>query len=56
MEKQRLKVKELKEQLLAIKERDTYKTISSIDNWDEYFINAKLKLRLQLNDLEDGKQ
>lgn len=56
MEKQRLKIKELKEQLLAIKESDTYKTISSINNWDEYFINAKLKLRLQLNDLEDGKQ
>lgn len=51
MQKQRLRVKELKEQLKEIKESDTYKTISSIDNWDEYFINAKQKLRLQLNEL-----
>lgn len=55
MEKQRLKVKELKEQLHAIKESDTYKTISSIDSWDEYFTNAKQKLRLQLDNLKDGK-
>lgn len=55
MEKQRLRVKQLKEQLQAIKESDTYKTISSIDNWDEYFANAKQKLRLQLDELENGK-
>ncbi len=55
MEKQRLKVKVLKEQLQAIKESDTYKTIRSIDNWDEYFTTTKHKLRLQLNNLEDGK-
>jgi curved DNA-binding protein CbpA len=53
MQKQRLRVKELKEQLQAIKESETYKTISSIDNWDKYFTNAKQKLRLQLNDLEN---
>lgn len=55
MEKQRLRVRQLKEQLQAIKESDTYKTISSIDNWDEYFTNAKQKLRLQLDELENGK-
>ena len=55
MEKQRLKVKELKEQLQTIKESDTYKTISSIDNWDEYFTNAKQNLRLQINELEGAK-
>lgn len=55
MEKQRLKVKELKVQLQAIKESDTYKTISSIDNWDKYFTNAKQELRLQLDELKDGK-
>lgn len=55
MEKQRLKVKELKEQLQVIKESDTYKTISSIDSWDEYFTTAKQKLRLQLDNLEYGK-
>lgn len=55
MQKQRLRVKELKEQLQAIRESDTYKTISSIDNWDEYFINAKQKLRLQINEFEGAK-
>lgn len=55
MEKQRLRVTQLKEQLQAIKESDTYKTISSIDNWDEYFNNAKQKLRLQLDELKNGK-
>lgn len=55
MEKLRLRIKELKEQLQAIKESDTYKTINSIDDWDEYFDNTKQKLILQLNELEDGK-
>jgi len=56
MEKLRLRIKELKEQLQTIKESNTYKTISSIDNWDEYFTNAKQKLKLQINDFEVGKQ
>lgn len=55
MEKQRFRVKQLKEQLQAIKESDTYKTISGIDNWDEYFAAAKQKLKLQINELEGAK-
>jgi len=55
MEKLRLRIKELKEQLQIIKESDTYKTVSSIANWDKYFDETKQKLRLQLNDLESGK-
>lgn len=55
MEKQRLKVKELKAQLQAIKESDTYITISSIDNWDKYFTTAKQKLRIQINELVGAK-
>ncbi len=55
MERQRLRVKQLKDQLQALKESDTYKTISSIDNWDEYFDTAKQKLRLQINELEGAK-
>lgn len=56
MEKQRMRVKELKEQVQAIKESDTYKTVSIIDNLDDYFAQAKQKLQLQLNDLESGNQ
>jgi len=55
MEKQRLKVIKLKEQLEIIKESSTYKTINSIDNWDVYFNSAKSRLRLQLDDLNYGK-
>lgn len=50
MEKLRLLIAELKIQLQEIKESDTYKTIISIDDWDEYFNNVKQKLLLQLND------
>lgn len=55
MEKLRLLIKEMKVQLQTIQESDTYKTVSLIDNWDEYFTNAKQNLQLQLNDLESGK-
>jgi hypothetical protein len=55
MEKLRLLIQELKEQVQGIKESDTYKTISSINSWDQYFTDAKQKLQLQLNDFEGGK-
>lgn len=51
IENQRLRVKELKDQLQAIKESDTYKTINGIDNWDYYFEKTKQKLQSQLDDL-----
>jgi len=50
MEKLRLRIKELKEQLQTIKESDTYKTVSSITDWDDYFSNAKKQLQQQLED------
>lgn len=53
--KQVLKIEELKEQLRVIRESDTYKTISNIENWDEYFAVAKQKLKSQLENLTDGK-
>lgn len=55
MEKQRLRVKQLKDQLQALKESDTYKTICGIADWDDYFSNSKHKLQSQLNELESGK-
>ena len=51
MEKLRLRIKELIEQLQAIKESDTYKTVSSITDWDDYFSNAKKQLQQQLEDV-----
>lgn len=56
IQKLRLIIKELKEQLQIIIESPTYETIISIDNWEEYFSNAKKELSTQLNDLEnEGK-
>lgn len=55
MEKLRLRIKELREQMQIITQSDTFKTIMSIDNWETYFKNAKQKLNAQLNDLEIGK-
>jgi hypothetical protein len=54
MEKLRLRIKELNTELQTIKDSDTYKTISSITNWDDYFTNAKQQLQLQLKDIANG--
>jgi hypothetical protein len=53
IEKLRLRIKELKDQIQIIIESPTYETIINIDNWDEYFSNAKKELSSQLNDLEN---
>ncbi len=55
IEKLRLCISEIQKQVQVIKESDTYKTVSSIVNWDEYFADTKKRLQLQLNDLEVGK-
>ncbi|MBP6024510.1 J domain-containing protein [Ferruginibacter sp.] len=55
IKKLRLLVRELKEQVRGIKESNTYTTICNIDNWDQYFSNAKQNLQRQLNGFENGK-
>lgn len=55
IEKLRLRIKELKEQLQRIIKSPTYQTIISIDNWEEYFLNAKKELSSQLNNLENER-
>jgi hypothetical protein len=54
-EKLRMRIKELKEQLRIIVESPTYETIIGIDNWEEYFSNAKKELSSQLNALENER-
>jgi curved DNA-binding protein CbpA len=56
IEKLRLLIKELKEQMKIIIESPTYETIINIKNWEDYFSNAKKELSLQLNDLENERQ
>lgn len=53
VEKLRLRIKELIQQLQSIKESETYKTITGIDDWDKYFANTKQQLQQQLNALEN---
>lgn len=55
MEKLRFRIAELKKEIELIKNSETYKTIISIVNWDEYFEKAKLKLQQQANNFEDGQ-
>jgi hypothetical protein len=45
-------IKALEEEIIAIKDSETFKTIKSIDNWDEYFTATKNKLQLELESLQ----
>lgn len=53
IEKLRFRINEIKVQIDTIIESPTYLTIKSIDNWEEYFSNAKKELSSQLNNLEN---
>ncbi len=56
LERLRQKLQDLNETVLAIKESDAFKTISSINEWDAYFSNTKEKLKEQLTQLEHGRE
>lgn len=49
----RRKIKLLEEEIIFIKQRETFETISSISNWDEYFKNTKKKLEEELYIMKD---
>ena len=55
IEKLRLRIKELKKEIIIIKESEAFTTISSINDWEDYFKENKRKLAAQLKELEDGK-
>lgn len=46
------KVKKLENDLITIKQSETYITILNIKNWDEYFNSLKEKLNKELDDLK----
>ncbi|HEY8658437.1 MAG TPA: J domain-containing protein [Hanamia sp.] len=54
IEKLKIRITELQQQMQLIKESDAYKTISSIKDWDAYFKETKEKLENQAKELEDG--
>jgi len=45
-------IKSLEDGIISIKENDTYKTIIAIDDWDDYFIEMKIKLKMELQEME----
>jgi hypothetical protein len=48
----RKKVQQLMDDLWAIKSSETYQLISSIQDWDEYFSDARLRLQKELEQLK----
>lgn len=54
IEKLKIRITELQQEMQLIKESDAYKTISSIKDWDVYFKETKEKLENQAKELEDG--
>jgi hypothetical protein len=46
------KVKKLENDLMTIKQSETYNTIMNIKNWDKYFSSLKEKLNKELDDLK----
>ncbi|MEP7229000.1 MAG: J domain-containing protein [Ginsengibacter sp.] len=55
IEKLKMRINELQQQMQLITESDAYKTISGIDDWDKYFTTTKEKLLEQVKEFEDGK-
>ncbi len=54
IEKLKIRITELQQEMQIIKESDAYKTINSIKDWDAYFKETKEKLENQAKELEDG--
>jgi len=53
IQKIKKQINDVLENIVEIKENETYKTISSINNWTEYFDNLKTDLQNELNNLRN---
>ncbi|MCD8445162.1 DUF1669 domain-containing protein [Tenacibaculum finnmarkense] len=49
----KIKLKQLKKEILEIKQSEAYKTVISIDNWSEYFYETRASLQLELQRLKE---
>lgn len=56
IEKLRLRIKELKEQVQGIKESEAFTTVSNINDWDTYFKETRQKLAEQIKELKDARE
>jgi len=50
--KLRRQIKDLEKEIILIKQSDTFKTVISIENWDEYFKMTAEKLQKELKELK----
>lgn len=50
--KLRQRIKSLENEIVSIKESDTFKTVNSINNWDAYFNEMKVKLEGELEEMK----
>jgi hypothetical protein len=50
--KHRMQIKTLENEIIAIKQSETYKTIVNIDDWDSYFKKTRELLEQELQDLK----
>ena len=48
----RVKVKILESEIIAIKQSETFMTVNSLDDWDDYFNRMKEKLQRELEELQ----
>jgi len=55
IEKLKMRIRELQQEMQLIKESDAYKTISGIEDWDIYFKETKEKLEEQAKELSHGE-
>jgi hypothetical protein len=55
IEKLKIRIRQLQQEMQLIKESDAYRTISSIEDWDIYFKETKEKLEEQAKELGHGK-
>ena len=51
LEKLKRKLQELEKQIINLKESETFTTINTIQNWDNYFAETKIQLKEELQNL-----
>jgi hypothetical protein len=51
IEKMKIQIQSLERDIESIKTSDTYKTVSSIEDWDDFFSKLKVKLSMELESL-----
>jgi regulator of replication initiation timing len=56
LERLREKLAEANAEIITIKTSETFEKITNIEDWDEYFTQAKKRLQEQLNQLENGRK